>query len=212
MVLVLLGSFLVYVMAPESLRGLIDTYLAIGRRTIPGQPWQVATALVIERGFGSLLTIFGLWFAGAAVEQALGTRRFLVLFVASGLASNLTVALLSPFGPALTVSGVGDSVLGLIVALAVVYRDAGLRLFGALAMSARTLAIFAVGATVVLGLMAAWPLSCGALAASATAYFLSGGKGHWLGDFIGRWRQKVRRSRYQVLDGGRGARRKDYLN
>jgi membrane associated rhomboid family serine protease len=213
MVLILLGSFLVYVMSPESVRGLIDAYLALGARTIPDRPWSIATALVVERSAWGLLNIIGLWFAGAAVEHALGTRRFLVLFFVSGLASNATVALLAFSSPGLTVSGVGDSVLALIVAMAVLYRNAPLRLWGALALPARTLAIFLVGLSVVLGLGPyTWPLSCGTVAASVAAYFLAGGKGRWLGDFWARWRQKARRSRYQVLDGGRGARRKDYLN
>jgi membrane associated rhomboid family serine protease len=212
MVLTLLGSFLIYVMSPESARHLVDLYLTVGAQTLPGRPWQIATALLLQTSVLGLINILGLWFAGAAVEQALGTRRFLVLFFVSGLASNATVALLAvPDGP--LVSGVGDSVLALIVAMAVVYRDAPLRLFGALAMPARTLAIFLVALSVLLGLgRSTWPLSCGTVAASVTAYFLAGGKGRWLGDFWARWRQKARRGRYQVLDGGRGARRKDYVN
>ncbi len=213
MVLTLVASFLIYVMAPAA-RVAMDAYLALGADTLPSRPWQIATALLFERSAWGLLNIIGLWFAGAAVERALGTRRFLLLFFLSGLASNATVALLASPGTLMaTVSGVGDSVLALIVAMAVLYRNTPLRIWGALALPARTLAIALIVISVVLTLRpGTWPLAGGTLAASLTAYFLAGGKGGGLKDFWTRWRHKARRSRYHVLDGGRAAGRKDYLN
>jgi membrane associated rhomboid family serine protease len=213
LVLALLASLLVYAFV-EPLRSFIVSHLALGPDALPGQPWQIVTALFVERSFFGLISILALWFVGASVEQALGTRRFLLLFFASGLASNAAIAGLGLVWPMpFVTSGCGDAVLGLFVALGTIYGRTSVRVFGALAVPARTLAGFFVVFAVVMALAArAWPMAVGTLVATVLAYLLAGGKGTGLGDLWSRWRQSAHRRRYQVLEGGRKGRRKDYLN
>jgi membrane associated rhomboid family serine protease len=205
--------FLVYALI-EPLRPFIRDRLALGPFALLGAPWQIATALFVEQSALGLLNIVGLWFVGASIERALGTRRFLLMFFAAGLASNLAVAVLLLVSPLpFAISGCGDAVLALFVALGALYGPTQVRVIGNLVVRAQSLAWFFVIFSIVMAAAArALPLIPGTVLASAIGYLLAGGRGKGLGDLWARWRHKSRRSRYQVLDGGRGAGRKDFFN
>lgn len=50
------------------------------------QPWQILTHMFMHGGFTHLLfNMIGVWMFGSAVEQALGSKRFLLLYFAAGL-------------------------------------------------------------------------------------------------------------------------------
>ena len=93
-------------------------------------PWQLVTSAFLHGDFFHLLfNLFGLFMFGAVVEGALGTRRFLIFYVASVLgASVLQLAVTSaPFvfgiGAPIIVPTVGASggVLGVMAAFGMLF-------------------------------------------------------------------------------------------
>ena len=70
-------------------------HLAVGE-SILHEPWQPVTALFVHFDPLSLVfNVIGLWFVGALIEQTQGTRRFLTLFFAAGILSNIAIGLLA---------------------------------------------------------------------------------------------------------------------
>jgi membrane associated rhomboid family serine protease len=193
-----------YVMA-SPLRLSMEQHLALGPGVAKGELWQPLTALFVHREFLSFVfDLIGLWFVGATIERGLGRRRFLLMFFASGILSNVAIALLSGlYGWESMSAGCGDPVLALFVSLGVLYGPTQVRVFGQLVLQARILSAILVGMSVLTVLMSgAWPLLAGTLIAVAIGYFLSGGKTRWILDLVARVRP--RRRALHVLDGGRG--------
>ena len=198
--------FFLYIMV-AGLRIPIKLHLALGPLVAAGELWQPATSLFVHVEWWSFVfDLIGLWFVGATVEQALGRRRFLVLFLGTGILANVAVAFVMA---ALRWSGVytgcGDAVLALFVALGVIYGPTQVRVLGPLVLQARVLAAILVGFSVVSALaQAAWPSLAGTLVSVCLGYFLAGGRWGALSGWLGRLRPKRRRSVLEVLEGGRG--------
>jgi membrane associated rhomboid family serine protease len=213
LVVALAVPWLFYVLVKPA-RGLVDDYLVLGPGVMRGQVWQVVTALFVDRNPLAFLNLLGLWFVGAAVEQTLGRRRFLILFFAPGLAANLVVALLSAWwGQWALYSGCGDSVLGLFVGLAVLYGPAQVRVIGTLAMPARALAAIFVGLAIVSSAAyGAWPVMFGTLAAVCLAYYLCGGRGRDVRELVSWLQRRTGRRSWRVMDGGKSGKRPDRFN
>jgi len=54
------------------------------------QPWQIATHMFMHGDVPHILfNMFGLWMFGAAVEQAFGTKKFVIFYIFSGLGAAL---------------------------------------------------------------------------------------------------------------------------
>ncbi|WP_034059651.1 rhomboid family intramembrane serine protease [Lacinutrix jangbogonensis] len=54
------------------------------------KPWQIITHMFMHGGFSHLLfNMFALWMFGSAVEQRLGSKKFLILYFAAGLGAVL---------------------------------------------------------------------------------------------------------------------------
>ena len=154
----------------------------------------------------------GLWFVGATIERVFGRRRFLLLFLATGLAGNLLLAALIALGLPVVGEGCGDSVLALFVALGVAYGRTPIRVWGQLVLQARVLAWILIGMSVLsMLLQGAWPYLLSMLVAIGLAYLLAGGQLGPVRDFLRRLGGR-RRTGLGVLEGGRSKRRKDYLN
>lgn len=50
------------------------------------QPWQIITHMFMHGGFTHLLfNMFALWMFGTAVEQYLGSKKFIILYIVAGL-------------------------------------------------------------------------------------------------------------------------------
>jgi membrane associated rhomboid family serine protease len=202
-----------FIMA-SPLRPTLKEHLALGPLVASGELWQPLTSLFVHEEFLSFIfDLIGLWFVGATIERALGRRRFLLMFFASGLSSNVAIALLSGlYGWQSLYAGCGDSVLALFVSLGVLYGPTQVRVFGQLALQARILSAILVGMSVLSALMqAAWPSLAGTLIAIAIGYYLSGGKTRWIVELVTRIRSQ-RRGSLHVLDGGRVKAGKKYVN
>src|SRR5688572_3055936 len=87
--------FVFYVMV-QGLKWFFVEHLALSAAALRGEVWQPVTALFVHlEGFSFFFSLIGLWFFGAAVERQLGTRRFLILFLGSGVAANVAMGLVA---------------------------------------------------------------------------------------------------------------------
>jgi membrane associated rhomboid family serine protease len=93
------------------------------------QPWRLITYQFLHAHFFHILfNMLWLGWMGASVEQALGSRRFLVLYLGSGIGGGLIHAgAAALFSSGLTI-GASGSVFGVMVAFAMIYPSAPIML------------------------------------------------------------------------------------
>jgi len=179
--------------------------LALGTR-----PYQLLTGPLIMTGFFSLLFLgLLLWSVGSAVEQKLGTRRFLLWSGLCALASSLAAAAVGRLIPGqgmLAVALDGSAVFQLVLmAFAHFYGDMPVTMWGiGQPVSGRGLSYFFVGLGLCTDLLGQrWPHLAAAMAAVLCAYLLGRGGGD-LGASLRRlWRRSRRPSGMHIVDGGR---------
>jgi membrane associated rhomboid family serine protease len=125
------------------------------------RPWQLVSYIFLHGNFMHLFfNAFALYQFGAAIEQALGTRRFLVLFFTCGIGAGvlqLVVALLYPAGAA-PVIGASGAVYGVLLAYGMLFPNQRLMLlFPPIPMKAKTMVVVFGGIELMLGLTGAQP-------------------------------------------------------
>ena len=92
-----------------------------GPEVANGDWWRLFTAMFLHYGPIHLgLNMLALWWFGAAVEQALGRWRYLLLYIVSGLAGSAGALLFSP--ESLTV-GASGAIFGILGAAFVLERQ-----------------------------------------------------------------------------------------
>jgi membrane associated rhomboid family serine protease len=104
---------------PEVLHriGALEPYAVV----VQGQYWRLFTALFLHGGFAHLLfNLFALYVLGPPLERAIGTVRFAVCYLISGLASSAGVVLLTVIGLVQVTQLVGASgcIMGIVGAWA----------------------------------------------------------------------------------------------
>jgi membrane associated rhomboid family serine protease len=83
-----------------------------------GDWWRLITAAFMHYGpFHLLLNMYGLYFAGTLLERAIGHWRFLLLYLASGLAGSAGALVWSPTSLTLGASGALFGILGALFVL-----------------------------------------------------------------------------------------------
>jgi membrane associated rhomboid family serine protease len=200
-VVVLCTTFALYVFARQSM-GLL-MHLALGPRVFHGEPWQLVTGLAVElRPLTFAFNLLGLWFTGAMVERALGTRRFVGLFLAAGVLSNLAVAGVSELlGAWSEPPGCWLAVHALFVAFARIFDRQEVGVAPGLFFRARHIGMFWVGFAVVVTLLDRnFPFLAGVIASTLTGFVLAAPGG--LRQAYETFRARRLRQRYKVLDGG----------
>lgn len=214
MVLVETLAYLVYVLVPGA-RDFIVSQLAVGPAVALGRLWQPLTALFVHIDpLQFLFNLVGLWFVGAAMEQALGRPRFVLVFfvpaLAGYLAQGLSAALL---GHPYVSAGCGLSVLSVFVAFGVHFNRTEARVLGGLVLQARTLAAILVGFSLLIALLSfAWPVVVGTVASVLLSYVMCGGRAPSLPPPLPNKRPSRPRVQMQVLEGGKGNADPRYLN
>lgn len=217
--------YAVYLLVPAA-KVPIAEHLALGPAMIRGEFWQPVTALFVHlHGLTFFFDVIGLWFVGAALERELGLRRFLILFFVPAILGNIAYGLLAGYlGRIELTAGCGLGVLALFVVFGKLYGRTPARVLGGLVMEARWLAVLLVGFSLFVDVtQQAWPSLASSLVAIAMAYVLSGGRGGFIHDLLGRLRgggipgRKAGPSgkrKYGVIDGGRSKRGRNssYLN
>ena len=78
-----------------------------------GQWWRLLTAMFLHASFFHLaINMYSLYFVGSIMEQVIGRWRFLLLYLASGLAGSAGALVLSPLSPTVGASGAIFGILG----------------------------------------------------------------------------------------------------
>ncbi|HYY02817.1 MAG TPA: rhomboid family intramembrane serine protease [Gaiellaceae bacterium] len=78
-----------------------------------GQYWRLITAAFLHYGpFHLLLNMLALWWFGSLLEQRIGSAKFLLLYLVSGLAGSAGALIASPLDPTVGASGAIFGILG----------------------------------------------------------------------------------------------------
>ena len=78
-----------------------------------GEWWRLFTAMFLHASFFHLaVNMYSLYFVGSIMEQVIGRWRFLLLYLASGLAGSAGALVLSPLTPTVGASGAIFGILG----------------------------------------------------------------------------------------------------
>lgn len=136
--------------------GPLNAYLGLVPLKVIGSGWlwQPFSYMFIHAGFWHFFfNAFMLWFLGAALEPALGSRKYLLFFIFCGAASGLFTALVSPHS-AVPVVGASGAIYGLLFAFAALYPDQVVYMYFFFPMSARQFVIFLAGMALVLSFTA----------------------------------------------------------
>jgi membrane associated rhomboid family serine protease len=85
-------------------------------RYIPYEPWTLVTYMFLHAGLGHIFfNMLTLYFFGPRLEAQLGGRRFLTLYLLSGIAGGL---LSWPFSPDVAVVGASGAIFGVMAGFA----------------------------------------------------------------------------------------------
>ena len=83
-----------------------------------GEWWRMFTAMFLHASFFHLaVNMYSLYFVGTIMEQVIGRWRFLLLYLASGIAGSAGALLLSPLSPTVGASGAIFGILGGLLVL-----------------------------------------------------------------------------------------------
>lgn len=208
-ILALYAVTYVLLQLPEVGSFLAQTILLRPTQALGTRPYQLLTAplfmtSILALGFVALL----LWSVGSAVEQKLGTRRFLLWAGLTSLVSTIAAAAVGRLigGPSQVVLLDGTALFPLVLlAFAQFYGDVRVTLWGVgQEVSGRGLSYFFVGLGLCTHLFGQqWAQLAAAVAAVLCTLLLGhGGGGLWAA-----LRRRLRRQRstggLQILDGGR---------
>ena len=140
----LIACFLVQAVNDVHGSGNLLRHLALTREGVrQGWAWQLLTFQFLHGGLNHLLAnLLALWTFGGPVERILGSRRFLLAYLGSGVAGGLLEAILmsafpSAFGP--MVVGASAGLEGLFAIFALLHRDVIFNVFFILPVRAITL-------------------------------------------------------------------------
>ena len=89
------------------------------------QIWQLFTYQFLHGGFGHIFfNMFALWMFGMEIENNMGSKKFLIFYLATGVIGGLVQIFIGPFigGVAPTI-GASGSVYGVLVAFAMYFPD-----------------------------------------------------------------------------------------
>jgi membrane associated rhomboid family serine protease len=137
------------------------------------QPWRLLTVLLVHSSWLHIgLNMLALWMIGRILEPLVGRTRFLVMYLISGLAGSVAVALLAPLT---WVVGASGAIFGLFGALLVIGRHIGANVASIAIIIAINFAFpFVVG--ILSGSLAAvqisWQAHLGGLIAGAAVGFI----------------------------------------
>ena len=117
----------------------ITTALIFVPRAIVFRPWTIITYMFLHAGMMHLLfNMLGLFFFGPRVEERLGSRSFLILYLISGVTGALLSLITAPGAAVLGASG---AVFGVMLAFAYFWPDMPIHIWGIIPIPARMLVI-----------------------------------------------------------------------
>jgi membrane associated rhomboid family serine protease len=107
------------------------------------RPWTLVTYMFLHGGLGHIFfNMLVLYFFGPVLEARLGSRHFLQLYFASGLAGGLLSIALTPFGQAvIPIIGASGAVFGVQLGFAYFWPRQQIHIWGILPIEARWLVV-----------------------------------------------------------------------
>lgn len=112
--------------------------LALRPRYVLQQPWTPITYMFVHAGLWHLFfNMLSLYFFGPRVEQRLGSDRFIVLYLLSGLGG----AALSFLTPAAAIVGASGATFGVFLAFAMFWPHDRIMIWGVIPVEARVLVL-----------------------------------------------------------------------
>jgi membrane associated rhomboid family serine protease len=137
---------------------------------IPTRPWTLITYMFLHGGLAHILfNMIALYFFGSRVEQRLGSRHFILLYLISGITGGLLSLV---FTPRAYIIGASGAVFGVSFAFAYFWPRDRIYIWGVLPIEARWLVILTAGIAIFGGFTGA-----------------QGGVAHFahLGGYVGAW-------------------------
>lgn len=123
-----------------------------------GHLWQMITAMFVHTHIMHLLgNAVLLWLLGGYLEQEVGTRVFLGIYLLSGIGGDLCMTL-TRWGDTVPALGASGAVFGILAAAAICIGHMRIRLYGMFPMTLRTLALIMIGLEFLLILQ--WQETC----------------------------------------------------
>ncbi|MBA3853122.1 MAG: hypothetical protein C0503_01830 [Gemmatimonas sp.] len=108
-------------------------------REILLRPWTLVTYMFLHGGFSHILfNMLGLFFFGSRVEQRLGERRFITLYLIAGIFGALASLI---FTPRAAVIGASAGVFGVMMAFAMFWPHEKIYIWGVIPVEARILVL-----------------------------------------------------------------------
>lgn len=172
--------------------------------------WQLATHPVIHHPgspIGFLIDCVVFYFFAGTVESALGTRRFLNIYILAAVGSAVAGMLFGSFtGSAVPFAGMMPSLLALIVVFGLLQPEATILLLFVLPVKAKYISYGTVIVTVLTFLARTNPHGAYHLGGIGLAWLVFRSPSHWLNADYWRWkvfahRQQKRRGKFTVIDG-----------
>jgi membrane associated rhomboid family serine protease len=117
----------------QTIRGL-DYYLAFVPSAVLIQPWTVVTYMFVHGSLGHIFfNMLGLYFFGPRVEERLGSKRFFILYMLSGISG---AALSAVFAPTHAIVGASGAVFGVSLAFAYFWPRVRILIWGIIPVEA----------------------------------------------------------------------------
>lgn len=106
----------------------VDTYFALTPAYLLQRPWTLITHIFVHANFDHLFwNMLVLFFFGLALEQRVGEKRFLEIFMLSGIVGALVQMLVS--SPYTTMLGASGAIYGVMGCLAIIAPEIQVLLF-----------------------------------------------------------------------------------
>jgi membrane associated rhomboid family serine protease len=132
----------------------IENYFILHRPGSPSfEPVQAVTHMFMHADFAHLFfNMFGLYMFGSWVEEVLGPRRFLILYLVSGFVASVLQMVVSP----VPILGASGAVYGIIAGFATMFPNVQMMLlFPPIPMKAKYMALVFIGIGLYSGLSGA---------------------------------------------------------
>jgi membrane associated rhomboid family serine protease len=149
----------------------VDRLLAFVPTQVLVQPWTLVTYMFVHAGTTHILfNMLALYFFGPRVEERLGSRRFITLYMVSGVAGAILSMIFAPRAPIVGASG---AVFGVMLAFATFWPKDQIYIMGILPLEARI-------AVLLMAAAALWSGLQGSRSGVADFAHLGGFVGGWL--------------------------------
>jgi membrane associated rhomboid family serine protease len=113
------------------------------------EPWQLFTYQFLHGNFSHILfNMFSLWMFGMEVEQEMGSKKFLLFYLVSGVGGGLAQVLVSYFfpeliSPAVTI-GASGAIFGVLIAFGLLYPNRYIMIYFLIPLKAKYLIMFMI--------------------------------------------------------------------